>query len=107
MQSSFLKLPKDANAQAGGTDTQRKEMAHVRGVQRKEVKDTCGACKKKRKEHEKSRCVTYRDKEVTKHMPARRDEDRELKGSDVWSHGLKLELNISHARTEVSPGFSN
>ena len=64
-----------------GARTQRKEMAHVRGVQRKEVKDTCGACKKKKNKHEKSTCVTYRDKEVTK--PARRDEDRELKASDV------------------------
>ena len=30
--------------------TQRKEMAHVRGVQRKEVKGTCGAWQKKKKE---------------------------------------------------------
>ena len=59
-------------------------MAHVRGVQRKEVKGTCGACqKKKKKKHEESTCVTYRDKEVTKQMPARGDEDRELKASNV------------------------
>ena len=63
--------------------------------------------RKKKKKHEKSKCVTYRDKEVTKHMLSARDEDRKLKQEIFWSHGLKLEVNISHARTEVSPAFSN
>ena len=35
--------------QKQGARTQREEMAHARGVQRKEVKDTCGAWKKKTK----------------------------------------------------------
>ena len=70
------------NAQAGGTDTKRGNGARARRAKERGRRHVRSVQKKKKK-HEKSTCATYRDKEVPKHMPARGDEDRELKASDV------------------------